>query len=67
LTINPRDAAHRNIKKDDDVILKTPWGRMTVTAKPTILVPAGIVGVEHGWKDANVKDFHPIKKLYARL
>jgi anaerobic selenocysteine-containing dehydrogenase len=59
LTINPRDAANRNIKKDDDVILKTPWGRMTVTAKPTILVPPGIVGVEHGWKDANVNELIP--------
>jgi anaerobic selenocysteine-containing dehydrogenase len=59
LTINPRDAAARNIEMDDDVILQTPWGRITVTAKPTILVPAGIVGVEHGWKDANVNELIP--------
>ena len=59
LTIHPQDAAKRNIKRGDDVILKTPYGQMTVTAKPTILVPAGIVGVEHGWKDANVNELIP--------
>ena len=59
LTINPRDAANRNIASGDDVILKTPYGQMTVTAKTTILVPAGVVGVEHGWKDANVNELIP--------
>ena len=59
LTIHPQDAAKRNIERGDDVILKTPYGQMTVTAKPTILVPAGIVGVEHGWKDANVNELIP--------
>jgi anaerobic selenocysteine-containing dehydrogenase len=59
LTINPQDAANRNIEKNDAVILKTPWGQMTVTAKPTILMPAGIVGVEHGWQDANVNELIP--------
>jgi anaerobic selenocysteine-containing dehydrogenase len=59
LTINPQDAATRNIEKNDAVILKTPWGRMTVTAKPTILMPAGIVGVEHGWQHANVNELIP--------
>ena len=59
LTINPQDATNRNIEKNDAVILKTPWGQMTVTAKPTILMPAGIVGVEHGWQDANVNELIP--------
>jgi anaerobic selenocysteine-containing dehydrogenase len=59
LTINPQDAVNRNIEKNDAVILKTPWGQMTVTAKPTILMPAGIVGVEHGWQDANVNELIP--------
>jgi anaerobic selenocysteine-containing dehydrogenase len=59
LTIHPKDAAKRNIKRGDDVILKTPYGQMTATAKPTILVTAGVVGVEHGWKDANVNELIP--------
>jgi anaerobic selenocysteine-containing dehydrogenase len=59
LTINPRDAANRNIESGNNVILTTPYGRMTVTAKPTLLVPAGVVGVEHGWKDANVNELIP--------
>jgi anaerobic selenocysteine-containing dehydrogenase len=59
LTIHPRDAANRNIERDDDVILKTPYGQMMVRAKPTIIVPAGVVGVEHGWKDANVNELIP--------
>jgi anaerobic selenocysteine-containing dehydrogenase len=61
LTIHPKDAAKRNIKRGDDVILKTPYGQMTATAKPTILVPAGVIGVEHGWKDANVNELIPRK------
>jgi anaerobic selenocysteine-containing dehydrogenase len=59
LTIHPQDAAQRNIEMGDAVILKTPYGQMTVTAKPTILVSPGIVGVEHGWQDANVNELIP--------
>jgi anaerobic selenocysteine-containing dehydrogenase len=59
MTIHPQDAAKRNIARGDDVILKTPYGKMTVTAKPTILMPIGVVGVEHGWQDANVNELIP--------
>jgi anaerobic selenocysteine-containing dehydrogenase len=59
MTIHPQDAAKRNIERGDDVILKTPYGKMTVTAKPTILMPMGVVGVEHGWQDANVNELIP--------
>ncbi|MDP6179045.1 MAG: molybdopterin-dependent oxidoreductase, partial [Desulfatiglandales bacterium] len=59
LTINPKDAAKRDIVIGDHVILKTPFGKMGVKAKPTIMVPAGIVGVMHGWAKANVNELIP--------
>jgi anaerobic selenocysteine-containing dehydrogenase len=59
LTINPQDAAKRDIERGDDVILKTPYGQMCVKAKPTIMVPAGVVGVMHGWANANVNELIP--------
>ena len=59
LTINPKDAAKRNIQRGDDVLLKTPWGRMRAKAKPTIMVPPGVVGIMHGWAKANVNELIP--------
>lgn len=61
LMINPRDAEKRHIERGDEVILKTPYGQMSVTAKPTIMVPEGIVGVMHGWANANVNELIPRK------
>jgi anaerobic selenocysteine-containing dehydrogenase len=61
LTINPKDAAERGIKRGDPVLLKTAYGRMQGSAKPTIMVPPGIVGVMHGWAKANVNELIPRK------
>ncbi|MBN1101894.1 MAG: molybdopterin-dependent oxidoreductase, partial [Deltaproteobacteria bacterium] len=61
LTINPEDAAWRRIERGDEVLLKTAWGRMKVRAKPTIMVPPGVVGVMHGWAEANVNELIPRK------
>ena len=59
LTINPEDAKKRGIYAGDDVILKTAWGQIRVKAKPTIMVPPGIVGIMHGWAKANVNELIP--------
>ena len=59
LTINPEDAAKRDIRTGDEVFLKTAYGQMRVKAKPTIMVPPGVVGIMHGWAKANVNELIP--------
>ena len=61
LTINPKDAAKSHITRGDDVILKTPYGQIRAKAKPTMMVPAGVVGIMHGWARANVNELIPRK------
>jgi anaerobic selenocysteine-containing dehydrogenase len=59
LTINPKDAEKRGIQRGDDLSLKTAAGEMRVKAKPTIMVPPGVVGIMHGWAKANVNELIP--------
>jgi anaerobic selenocysteine-containing dehydrogenase len=59
LTINPKDAEKRGIHRGDDLSLKTAAGEIRVKAKPTIMVPPGVVGVMHGWAKANVNELIP--------
>ena len=59
LTINPGDADERGIRIGDLTLLKTAWGQMQAVAKPTIMVPPGVVGVLHGWAKANVNELIP--------
>jgi anaerobic selenocysteine-containing dehydrogenase len=59
VTIHPDDAAKRGIKKGDDVILKSEWGEIRVKAKTSILVMPGMVGILHGWANANVNELVP--------
>jgi anaerobic selenocysteine-containing dehydrogenase len=59
LTINPKDALKRHIARGDDVILKTAYGHIHTKAKPTIMVPPGVVAIMHGWARANVNDLIP--------
>jgi anaerobic selenocysteine-containing dehydrogenase len=61
LTINPDDAKQRGIEKGNMVVLKTRCGEMRVKAKPTKIVPRGIVAMMHGWKKANVNELIPRK------
>jgi anaerobic selenocysteine-containing dehydrogenase len=61
LTINPDDAKQRGIEKGNIVVLKTSSGEMRVKAKPTKIVPRGIVAMMHGWKKANVNELIPRK------
>ena len=59
LMIHPEDAAKRQIKRGDEIILKSPWGEIRVKAKPTIMVQPGMVGMMHGWAKANVNELVP--------
>ncbi|MFC1868175.1 molybdopterin-dependent oxidoreductase [Thermodesulfobacteriota bacterium] len=59
LNINPDDAEKKDIAMGDDVILKTAYGKMNVKAKPSIIVPPGVVGIMHGWAKANVNELIP--------
>lgn len=61
LTIHPDDAKQRGIEKGDMVDLKTSCGEMRVKAKPTKIVPRGIVAIMHGWARANVNELIPRK------
>jgi anaerobic selenocysteine-containing dehydrogenase len=57
--INPDDAAARGLSPGDPVLLKSAWGEIRVKAKPTILMPPGVVGIVHGWAGANVNELIP--------
>ncbi|MGW8222837.1 MAG: molybdopterin dinucleotide binding domain-containing protein, partial [Syntrophobacteria bacterium] len=59
LTINPRDAANRDIHRGDELFLKTAYGEIRVKAKPTIMAPPGVVALMHGWAKANVNELIP--------
>ncbi|HUT72701.1 MAG TPA: molybdopterin-dependent oxidoreductase [Desulfatiglandales bacterium] len=59
VTINPKDATKRHIARGDEVILKTAYGQIHVKAKPTIMVPPGVVSIMHGWAKANVNELIP--------
>jgi anaerobic selenocysteine-containing dehydrogenase len=59
LSINADDAQKRDIASGDTVVLKTAWGQMKVKAKPTIMVPPGVVAIMHGWAGANVNELIP--------
>ena len=61
LTINPKDAAKRDIYRGDYVFLKSAYGQIRVKAKPTLMVPAGVVFMMHGWANANVNELIPRK------
>lgn len=57
--INPEDAASRGLKLGDAVLIRSAWGEIRVRAKPTIMMPPGVVGMFHGWVGANVNDLVP--------
>ena len=59
VTIHPKDASKRQIAKGDQVTLRTAYGHIHAKAKPTIMVPPGVVGIMHGWAKANVNELIP--------
>jgi anaerobic selenocysteine-containing dehydrogenase len=59
VTINPKEAMKRHIAKGDLVTLKTAYGHIDAKAKPSIMVPPGVVSIMHGWAKANVNELIP--------
>lgn len=59
LSIHPKDAKKNGVHTGDTVRLKTRFGEMEVKAKPTIMVPIGVVSVMHGWANSNVNELIP--------
>lgn len=57
--INPEDAAARNLKHGDPVVLSSQWGKINAYANVTNLLPKGMVGMMHGWVEANVNLLMP--------
>jgi len=51
LDINRSTAESLGIDEGDRVIVETPYGSMTLTAKPTEGIHPKVVGVPHGWPD----------------
>lgn len=63
--INPADAADRNIKHGDPITLKSQWGQIDAYANVTNLLLKGMVGMMHGWVEANVNLIMP--RAYDRI
>ena len=59
LTINPADAGKMNISEGDKIILESLYGQIEAQAKPSVIVPEGVVGIMHGWSKANVNELVP--------
>jgi len=52
--INPKDASARGIKAGDAVVLEGPRGSIQAKANVTELVMPGVVGMYHGWPEADI-------------
>ncbi len=57
--INPADAADRGLKQGDPIVLSSQWGKIDCYANLTNILPKGIVGMMHGWVNANVNLLMP--------
>lgn len=63
--MHPDDAAARGLHAGDAVAVESAWGRIEAFANPTRIMPKGMVGMMHGWAEANVnllipREFDPI-------
>jgi anaerobic selenocysteine-containing dehydrogenase len=56
LLIHPDDAKRRSLADGDTVEIRSAQGRIEAVAMVTIEVPAGVVGMMHGWAGANVNE-----------
>jgi anaerobic selenocysteine-containing dehydrogenase len=59
LDINPVDAASRGIKQEDNIVVSTPLGKLTVKANLTQMAKPGQVHLYHGWVEADVNSILP--------
>lgn len=71
LDINTEDARERNIRDGDKVVLKTLYGKLTITARVTDAIGKGIVHAPHGggkyteneaWRETNINAILDINK-----
>jgi anaerobic selenocysteine-containing dehydrogenase len=51
--INPQSAKGLAIADGEPVVLESPRGSITLKAKLTGDVPAGVLSIQHGWEEAN--------------
>ena len=51
--LNPVDAQHLGICQGDSVAIETAHGRVTVLANLTDIIPAGMVSLYHGYREAD--------------
>ncbi|MGW8192685.1 MAG: molybdopterin-containing oxidoreductase family protein [Desulforhopalus sp.] len=54
VSVNPEDAAARDIAMDDEVLLTTPRNSIKVKALITDTIPPGVVNIYHGWPEIEV-------------
>ncbi len=59
LMIHPEDAAPRQIQSGGEIVMTSPWGKIRVKAKLTIMMFKGSVEMMHGWPKANVNELVP--------
>ena len=57
--INPEDASRLGIEQGDSVVLETQAGSLTVKANITDRYREGVVGMHHGYSDADVNTIVP--------
>jgi anaerobic selenocysteine-containing dehydrogenase len=63
LELNLDDAEARGIRDGDRVRLSSPLGTITLKARVTGVVPAGVVSAPHGWEEADVNRLIPDEGL----
>ncbi len=61
--MNPRDCARLGIKEGEPVELSTPTGSITAHALPSLHIPAGLVSLYHGYREANINDLIDADRL----
>ena len=57
--IHPADAGRLGITDRDWVEVRSAWGAIWLCARLSPEMPEGMVGVMHGWANANVNDLVP--------
>jgi anaerobic selenocysteine-containing dehydrogenase len=59
IELNPEDAADRDIRDGDEVLISSPLGKVIMIASVGDTVPPGVVSAPHGWADADINRLIP--------
>ena len=51
--LSPEDAERLGIRRGDRITIRTANGAVTVAANPTAVMPAGMVSLYHGYREAD--------------